>query len=82
MLNYITRKSFYKKNGDIANGSRKAKRIHPDVFGEMFINVPSPPEQQKIVDCLSALDEVIEKQKATLAAWEELKKGLLQQMFV
>ena len=30
----------------------------------------------------SKLDEVIEKQKATLAAWEELKKGLLQQMFV
>jgi hypothetical protein len=28
------------------------------------------------------LDEVIEKQKATLAAWEALKKGLLQQMFV
>jgi type I restriction enzyme S subunit len=34
-------------------------------------------EQQKIADCLSSLDEVIEKQKATLAAWEELKKGLL-----
>ena len=32
--------------------------------------------------CLSALDDVIEKKKATLAAWEELKKGLLQQMFV
>ena len=44
--------------------------------------LPSIPEQQKIVDCLSSLDEVIEKQKATLAAWEELKKGLLQQMFV
>lgn len=39
-------------------------------------------EQQKIADCLSSLDEVIEKQKATLAAWEALKKGLLQQMFV
>lgn len=39
-------------------------------------------EQQKIVACLSALDDVIEKKKATLAAWEELKKGLLQQMFV
>ena len=39
-------------------------------------------EQQKIAECLSALDDVIEKQKATLAAWEELKKGLLQQMFV
>lgn len=44
--------------------------------------LPSIPEQQKIADCLSSLDEVIEKQKATLAAWEELKKGLLQQMFV
>ena len=82
LLCYITRKSFYKKNGDIANGSRKAKRIHPDVFGEMSINVPCIPEQQKIANCLSAFDDVIEKQKATLAAWEELKKGLLQQMFV
>lgn len=45
------------------------------------VNMPSLPEQQKIADCLSSLDEVIEKQKATLAAWEELKKGLLQQMF-
>ena len=44
--------------------------------------MPCLAEQQKIADCLSSLDEVIEKQKATLAAWEELKKGLLQQMFV
>ena len=44
--------------------------------------IPCIAEQQKIADCLSSLDEVIEKQKATLAAWEELKKGLLQQMFV
>ena len=43
---------------------------------------PCLEEQQKIADCLSSLDEVIEKQKATLAAWEKLKKGLLQQMFV
>ncbi len=46
------------------------------------IHIPCLAEQQKIADCLSSLDEVIEKQKATLAAWEELKKGLLQQMFV
>ena len=39
-------------------------------------------EQQKIADCLLSLDDVIAKQKATLVAWEELKKGLLQQMFV
>lgn len=44
--------------------------------------IPCLAEQQKIADCLSSFDEVIEKQKATLAVWEELKKGLLQQMFV
>lgn len=44
--------------------------------------IPCLAEQQKIADCLSSLDEVIEKQKVTLSAWEELKKGLLQQMFV
>lgn len=43
---------------------------------------PCLAEQQKIADCLSSLDDVIAKQKATLAVWEELKKGLLQQMFV
>lgn len=53
-----------------------------DKMQEVKIGLPSLPEQQKIADCLSSLDEVIEKQKATLAAWEELKKGLLQQMFV
>lgn len=48
----------------------------------IIINIPCLEEQQKIADCLSSLDDVIEKQKATLAAWEEMKKGLLQQMFV
>ena len=46
------------------------------------LQFPCLAEQQKIADCLSTLDDVIEKQKETLAAWEELKKGLLQQMFV
>lgn len=48
----------------------------------IIMNIPCLEEQQKIADCLSSLDDVVEKQKATLAAWEEMKKGLLQQMFV
>ena len=39
-------------------------------------------EQRKIADCLSSIDEVIQKSKNELAKWQELKKGLLQQMFV
>ena len=46
------------------------------------LQFPCIAEQQKIADCLSSLDDVIDKQNAILAAWENLKKGLLQQMFV
>ena len=51
-------------------------------FSEIKCQIPCEDEQNKIVECVAVLDEVIEKQKVTLAAWEELKKGLLQQMFV
>lgn len=42
----------------------------------------SPIEQRKIADCLASMDEVIQKSKGELAKWRELKKGLLQQMFI
>lgn len=58
------------------------KRLYNGLFLSKSINLPCLAEQQKIADCLSSFDEVIEKQKATLVAWEEMKKGLLQQMFV
>lgn len=68
---------------DCSTGSSNSqKRVTPDVILNVKMSVPCLAEQQKIADCLSSLDEVIEKQKATLAAWEELKKGLLQQMFI
>ena len=46
------------------------------------VMLPSLPEQRKIADCLASLDDVIAKAKGELDAWRELKKGLLQQMFV
>lgn len=46
------------------------------------MSVPSLPEQREIADCLTSLDDVIAKAKNELDAWRELKKGLLQQMFV
>ena len=68
----------------VMTGVKGSKMPRGDKGHIMEYNIPIPclAEQQKIVDCLSSLDEVIEKQKATLAAWEELKKGLLQQMFI
>ena len=46
------------------------------------IKVPSLPEQTKIADFLSLFDEKIYIEKQTLEHLKELKKGLLQQMFV
>ena len=66
----------------ISSGDGTRGGLNLKLVGGYVVVVPCLEEQQKIADCLSALDEVIEKQKATLAAWEELKKGLLQQMFV
>lgn len=80
---YFRSSSFIKgKLAICVTGVRDGKNIEMGSFDELLIPHPCIAEQQKIADCLSSLDEVIEKQKATLAAWEELKKGLLQQMFI
>ena len=83
---YGNRKYFFYalENKDIRmyiNNPIRGKLNQEDMI-EIPMQIPCLAEQQKIADCLSALDDVIEKQKATLAAWEEMKKGLLQQMFV
>jgi type I restriction enzyme S subunit len=45
------------------------------------IPLPSLPEQQKIVDCLSFLDEAIAAQSQAIELLKLHKKGLMQQLF-
>lgn len=49
---------------------------------EMSVFIPCLEEQQKIADFLSAYDEAISYAKQELEHWKQLKKGLLQQMFI
>lgn len=56
--------------------------LSAQIIQGLHFEFPCLVEQQKIADCLSSLDDVIKKQKVTLATWEEMKRGLLQQMFV
>lgn len=44
--------------------------------------LPCLEEQTKIADFLSAFDRKLDNQKAQLEHWKQIKKGLLQQMFV
>ncbi|MFZ9737374.1 MAG: restriction endonuclease subunit S [Prochlorotrichaceae cyanobacterium] len=55
--------------------------IRNSVFLNLKINMPSLPEQQKIADCLSSLDELIAAQSQKLETLKRHKKGLMQQLF-
>ena len=48
---------------------------------DLSINLPSPKEQQRIAELLSAIDEQISTQAEALAALKVHKKGLMQQLF-
>ena len=50
-------------------------------FFTLTIIAPSLPEQQKIADCFSSLDEGIAAQQEKVEALKEHKKGLMQKLF-
>ena len=80
-LEYVCRENFYKYQGNIANGSRKAKRIHADTFLDMPITIPSFEEQEKIGNFFKHLDDTIALHQHKLDLLKEQKKGFLQKMF-
>lgn len=65
--------------------TKKGTMMHELVYEDFYLQsilVPDTEEQKKIADFLSAYDEAINYAKQELDKWKELKKGLLQQMFV
>ncbi|UST54208.1 restriction endonuclease subunit S [Comamonadaceae bacterium OTU4NAUVB1] len=56
-------------------------RIHYKDIARIGLTLPSFPEQQKIADCLSSLDELIAAQARKLDVLKTHKKGLMQQLF-
>ena len=68
----------YKK---LASGST-VNNLNIELVSSVDITIPCLEEQTKIADFLSAFDRKLENQKAQLEHWQQIKKGLLQQMFV
>jgi type I restriction enzyme S subunit len=62
-------------------GLRDGKMISYKQFSELLLPNPSPPEQQRIAECLSSVDELISAQVRKLDALKTQKKGLMQQLF-
>lgn len=72
---------FFMKYGTIADGSRKAKRIQINTFFDMPLSLPSVQEQDKIVDLLHNIDNLITLHQRKCDETKELKKYMLQKMF-
>ena len=73
--------SFYITNGMIADGSRKAKRVHAETFLQMPLMLPSIEEQDKIAWFFRKLEDTITIHQRKINSMKRLKKSLLQKMF-
>jgi type I restriction enzyme S subunit len=65
---------------DNAAGSG-VQNLNADIIKALPVCFPPPPEQQKIAECLSAVDELMAAQARKLDALKTHKKGLMQQLF-
>ena len=82
VMSYILNCQAKSKIAKIAQG-KSIVHIQAKELGRVKIQYPTDSEEQeKIADCLSSMDEVIQIKKQKLETWKNIKKGLLQQMFV
>ncbi len=66
----------------LMEGSTGRQRIPSDVFkGSLNIPLPSLPEQRRIVDILSKVDEQIQQTDEIIQETKELKRGLMQDLY-
>lgn len=81
LLNRVTQKDFYLKQGLVANGSRKAKRVHEDTFMAMSIVVPQIEEQRQIGRFFVELDNLTALHQLKLEKVQQIRHMLLNQLF-
>jgi len=66
----------------LAKPSISQANINPTTFKkELIVSVPTLPEQQRIAECLTSLDDLITAQSEKLETLKTHKKGLMQQLF-
>lgn len=75
-------KTQYQNLRQISSGDGTRGGLNLQLVGDYAVSIPCLEEQRLIADFLSNFDEAIVAAKKELELWKELKKGLLQQMFV
>lgn len=72
----------YLYQGNLADGSRKAKRVHVPTFLDMSLNVPNIEEQRRIVSFLHIIDKLIAAANHKAEVLIQQKNAYLQRLFV
>lgn len=79
---WILNSNIMKKYIKISHSIGAQPNLNLKQLNDFILPYPCLEEQTKIADFLSAFDRKIVNQKAQLEHWKQIKKGLLQQMFV
>lgn len=80
-LSYYLNSSKKREIAKIAQGIAVVHLYSEQLKGLKILLPPTPEEQQKIANCLTSLDEIIETQNQNIENLKTHKKGLLQQLF-
>jgi type I restriction enzyme S subunit len=78
---YFKTPLFIKDLNKNLEGIRDGKMVSYKQFSDLLLPTPSPTEQQKIADCLSSLDGLIDAENQKLETLKAHKKGLMQNLF-
>ncbi|MDP2029517.1 MAG: restriction endonuclease subunit S [Thiobacillus sp.] len=73
-------RNLYKQFAKVVEG-QNVKNLYFSELEPLPIHCPSSPEQQKIAECLSSVDELIAAQARKMDALKTHKKWLMQQLF-
>ncbi|WP_163195246.1 restriction endonuclease subunit S [Clostridium thermarum] len=84
-IGYVLRtaRAFYEYMQSSEQGASIVRRnLNMELFYEIIFNLPSRKEQDKITEFLTCIESKVSKEEKKLEDLKQLKKGLLQQMFV
>jgi type I restriction enzyme, S subunit len=62
-------------------GEGQNNNLSKEFLSTIVLLVPGPAEQQKVAECLTALDDLIAAQAAKIESLKQHKRGLMQQLF-
>ncbi|MBC7330555.1 restriction endonuclease subunit S [bacterium] len=79
-LHFFFRSRFYWNHILSGHAGSTLKNINLPVLKSTPIILPPLPEQEKIAEILSTVDEVIQRTEEIIAKTERLKKGLMQEL--